>query len=148
MLKRVTWRWWAVLAAAVGAYVGAGFVLGGDGAVEEQLYKWGLLAASIAPFVLIAAYAASGNRFWVNDVGSAIVQVKLCVAALVIPLAWVFWVDHGMLRPGWLAWAEVSAPALVAAALLRLCWVFWRIGRSREDIPVPEEVPALEGQED
>jgi hypothetical protein len=129
VLRRVTWRSWAALAGLLGAYVGTGFWLGSNGTVEEVVYKWGLLAASIAPFALIAVYSASGNRWWKNDVGSAIVQIKLCVALLVIPLTWVFWADGGMLRPGWLAWAEVSAPALVALALLRLCWVFWRIHR-------------------
>jgi hypothetical protein len=129
MLKRVTWRSWAALAVTLGAYVALGFAYGGNGAIEERVYKYGLLAASFAPFVLIAVYTATGNRWYSNDVGSAIVPIKLCVALLVAPLAWVFWVDHGMLRPGWLAWAEVSAPALVALALLRLCWVFWRIHR-------------------
>lgn len=137
MLKRVTWRSWAALGAVLGAYAGLGLWLGGDGAVEEQLYKWGLLGASVAPFVLIAVYSA-GNRWWRNDVGSAIVQVKLCVALLVIPLAWVFWAQGGMLRPGFVAWAEVSAPALVAVALLRLCYVFWRIQRAKDAVPVPE----------
>lgn len=129
MLRRVTWRSWAALAAAAGAYAGLGFWLCRNGAVEQQVYKWGLLAASIAPFLLIAIYTASGNRWWTNDVGSAIVQIKLCIALLVVPLTWVFFVDGGMLRPGWLAWAEVSAPGLVALALLRLCWVFRRIHR-------------------
>jgi len=130
MLKRVTWRSWAVLAVLAGAYAALGFLLGRNGVIEEEIYKWGLLGASAAPFALVAAYTASGNRWWANDVGSAIVQIKLCVALLVVPLTWVFWVDGGILRPGWLAWAEVSAPALVALALLRLCWVFWRIHRA------------------
>lgn len=137
MLRRVTWRSWAVIAAVLAAYVGLGFWFGGNGAVEEQLYKYGLLAASIAPLVLVAVYTLAGNRWYANDVGSAIVQVKLCIVLLAGPLAWVFWVQGGMLRPGFLAWAEVSAPLLVALALLRLCWVFWRIGRSREDVPAP-----------
>lgn len=127
ILGRITWRWWAGLIAAAGAYVGLGFWLGGSGTVEQLLFKWGLLGASIAPFLLILIYTLSGNKWWGNDVGSAIVQVKLCVAWLVIPLAWVFFADNGVLHPGWLAWAEVSAPAAVTLALLRLCWVFARV---------------------
>lgn len=129
MLRRITWRSWAVIAACLGAYAGLGIWLGGDGAVEEQVYKWGLLAASLAPLLLTAVYTWSGNRWYANDIGSAIVQVKLCVVVLVAPLAWVFWAQGGMLRPGFLAWAEVSAPVLVALAMLRLCFVFWRIRR-------------------
>ena len=129
MLKRITWRSWAVIAAVLGAYTALGLLLGGDGAVEEALYKWGLLGASIAPFVLTGVYAATGNKFWRNDVGSAIVQVKLCIVLFAAPLAWVFFFQGGMLKPGFVAWAEVSAPALVTLALLRLCWVFWRVHR-------------------
>lgn len=129
MLKRVTWRSWTAVAVLLGAYVALGLVYGGNGAVEEQLYKWGLLGASLAPLLLILAYSLSGNRWWRNDVGSAIVQIKLCVVLLTAPLAWVFWAQGGMLKPGFLAWAEVSAPLLVALAMLRLCYVFLRIGR-------------------
>jgi hypothetical protein len=129
MLRRVTWRSWTALAVILGAYTGLGFWFGGNGTVEELLYKWGLLAASLAPLLLIGVYTATGNRWYANDVGSAIVQIKLCVILLAAPLAWVFWVQGGMLKPGFLAWAEVSAPVLVALAMLRLCWVFIRIHR-------------------
>jgi hypothetical protein len=135
MLRRVTWRSWAAVAAALGTYTALGLLLGGNGAVEGALYKWGLLGASIAPFVLILVYAATGNRFWANDVGSAIVQVKLCIVAFAAPLAWVFFFQGGMLRPGFVAWAEVSAPALVTLALLRLCYVFWRVHRDGNSDP-------------
>lgn len=127
ILGRITWRWWAGLIMMLGAYAGLGFWLGTDGNIEQLVFKWGLLAASIAPFLLIAIYTWAGNKWWGNDIGSAIIQVKLCVAWLVIPLTWVFFADNGVLHPGWLAWAEVSAPAAVAMAFLRLCWVFWRV---------------------
>jgi hypothetical protein len=129
VLKRITWRSWTVIAVLLGAYIALGFAYGHNGIVEGRVYKWGLLAASIAPFLLTGVYSASGNHWWANDVGSAIVQIKLCIALLVIPLTWVFWIDGGILSPGWLAWVEVSAPAMVALALLRLCWVFLRIHR-------------------
>lgn len=129
MLKRVTWRSWAVIAACLAAYVALGFAFERNGTVEAHLYKWGLLAAAVAPLLLIGVYTASGNKWWQNDVGSAIVQIGLCVVVLVAPLAWVFWADSGVLTPSFLAWVEVSAPALAALALLRLCYVFWRIHR-------------------
>jgi hypothetical protein len=130
MLRRVTWRSWAVIAAALGTYTALGLLLGGNGAVEGALYKWGLLGASLAPLLLILVYTITGNRWYGNDVGSAIVQVKLCIILFAAPLAWVFFFQGGMLRPGFVAWAEVSAPALVTLALLRLCWVFWRVHRT------------------
>ncbi len=130
MLKRITWRSWTVITVLLGAYTGLGFAYGGNGNVEVRLYRWDLLAATLAPLLLVAVYSLSGNRWWRNDVGSAIVQVKLCVVALVAPLAWVFWFQGGLLRPGFLAWAEVSAPGLVALAMLRLCYVFIRIRRA------------------
>lgn len=130
MLRRVTWRSWAVIAVLAGAYIAAGTAYAHDAAVEMQLYRWGLLAATVAPVLLVGAYTASGNRWWANDVGSAIVQVKLCVLVLVAPLAWVFLADNGRLTPSFLAWAEVSGPALVALAMLRLCYVFLRVHRS------------------
>jgi hypothetical protein len=135
MLRRVTWRSWAALAAAAAAYTALGLWLGGDGAVEEALYKWGLLGASIAPLVLVLVYSITGNKWWTNDVGSAIVQVKLCIILFAVPLAWVFFFQGGMLHPGFLAWAEVSAPALVTLALLRLCWVFLRVHRDGNRTP-------------
>jgi hypothetical protein len=133
MLRRVTWRSWAVIAAALGTYTALGLLLGGNGAVEGALYKWGLLGASLAPLLLILVYTITGNRWYGNDVGSAIVQVKLCIILFAAPLAWVFFFQGGMLRPGFVAWAEVSAPALVTLALLRLCWVFWRVHRDGND---------------
>lgn len=129
MLRRVTWRSWAGLALVLGAYVGAGFWLGHDAAIEEMVYKWGLLAASVAPFALVAVYAASGNKFWRNNVGTALVQAALCMVPVAGPLAYVFWVDNGLLTSSLLAWIEVSGPVLSALALLRLCWVLLRIHR-------------------
>jgi hypothetical protein len=135
MLRRVTWRSWAVIAAALGTYTALGLLLGGNGAVEGALYKWGLLGASLAPLLLILVYTITGNRWYGNDVGSAIVQVKLCIILFAAPLAWVFFFQGGMLRPGFVAWAEVSAPALVTLALLRLCYVFWRVHRDGNSAP-------------
>lgn len=129
ILRKITRRWWITLGACLGAYIGLGFWLRTNGAFETQLYKWGLLGASIAPLVLVVIYSFSGYKWWKNDIGSAIVQVKFCIVTLCAPLCWVFFVLHGMLLPGWVAWFEVSAPALVTMAMLRLCWVFMRIRR-------------------
>ena len=129
MLKQVTWRSWAALAVLVGADVGLGYWLSSNGTVEELLYKWGLLALTVAPLLLVAIYAASGNQFWRNDVGSALVVLAVGITWTAWPLAYTFWFLHGMLTVSWLAWIEVSGPALVALAILRLCYVFLRIHR-------------------
>lgn len=131
MLKRVTWRSWAALSVALGAYVGLGFAYGGNGhaATEAAIYKWGLLAGALAPLVFVTVYAASGAKPWRNDVGAALIQSALCMIPIAGPLAYVLWVDHGMLTTSLLAWIEVSGPVLSAAAMLRLCWVVMRIQR-------------------
>ena len=129
MLKRTTWRSWTALTVTLGAYGVLGFWLSSSGTAEELLYKWGLLALTIAPLLFIAIYAATGNRFWQNDVGSALAVLAFGITWTAWPLAYVFWFLHGMLTVSWLAWIEVSGPALVALAILRLCWVFLRIHR-------------------
>lgn len=129
MPRRVTWRSWAGLAVALAVYVGLGLWLGHDGAMEALIYKWGLLAATAAPLAFVGVYAATGNRFWGNDVGTALVQASLCMVPVAAPLAWVFWADGGRLTSSLLAWVEVSGPVLSALAMLRLCWVFLRIHR-------------------
>lgn len=129
MLRKVTWRSWAGVAVVLAAYVSLGFWLGGNDHVEAMIYKWGLLAATVAPLAFVGVYAASGNRFWTNDVGTALVQASLCMIPIAGPLAYVFWVDNGMLTGSLLAWVEVSGPVLSTLAMLRLCWVFLRIHR-------------------
>ena len=129
MLRRTTWRFWAALAAGLGAYGVLGFWLSSNGTAEELLYKWGLLALTVAPVILVAVYVATGNRFWTNDVGSALAVLAFGITWTAWPLAYVFWFLGGMLTVSWLAWIEVSGPALVALAILRLCYVFLRYHR-------------------
>lgn len=129
MLRSVTWRSWAALAAALAAYGALGFWLSSNGTAEEELYKWGLLALTVTPVILIVIYAATGNKFWRNDLGSALAVLAFGITWTAWPLAYVFWFLHGMLTVSWLAWIEVSGPALVALAVLRLCWVFLRYHR-------------------
>jgi hypothetical protein len=129
MLRQVTWRSWAALAIALGTYVGLGFWLSSSGTAEELLYKWGLLALTVTPLLLTAIYTFTGNRWWANDIGSALVVLALGITWTAWPLAYTFWFLHGMLTVSWLAWIEVSGPALVSLAILRLCYVFARIHR-------------------
>lgn len=129
MLRAVTWRSWAAIAAILCAYIGLGFWFSSNGTAEELLYKWGLTALAVAPVVLMSVYLASGNRFWRNDVGAAIAVLSFGLTWTAWPLAYTFWFLHGMLTTSWLAWIEVSGPALIALAVLRLCYVFLRYHR-------------------
>ena len=129
MVRKVTWRSWAALAAGLAAYGVLGFWLSSNGTAEELLYKWGLLALTVAPVLFMAVYTATGNRWYRNDIGSALGVLALGITWTAWPLAYTFWFLGGMLTVSWLAWIEVSGPALVSLAVLRLCWVFLRIHR-------------------
>ena len=129
MLRRVTWRSWAALAVTLAAYGGLGFWLSSNGTAEELLYKWGLLALTVAPVILMVIYTATGNKWWANDLGSALAVLAFGIAWTAWPLAYTFWFLGGVLTTSWLAWIEVSGPALVALAVLRLCYVFLRYHR-------------------
>ncbi len=129
MLKQVTWRAWVALIATLAAYGVLGFWLSSSGTAEELLYKWGLLALTVAPLLFMAVYTATGNKWYRNDIGSALAVLAFGITWTAWPLAYVFWFLNGMLTVSWLAWIEVSGPALVALAVLRLCYVFARIHR-------------------
>jgi hypothetical protein len=127
-MRHVTWRTWAWLAALAGVYLGCGFWLKGNGTVEEWMYRLGLTAATIAPLLFAGVYTALGlagpAKWWRNPIGTALVQAALSLVPIAGPLAWVFWVDNGILTSSWLAWIEVSGPVVSAVAWLRLC-VLW-----------------------
>lgn len=126
MLRKVTWRPWAALAAALGAYGVLGFWLSSNGTAQYQLYKWGLTVLTFAPLVLMGAYVVRGNKFWRNDLGGVVAVISGGITWTAWPLAYTFWFLNGDLRTSWLGWIEVSGPALVALAVLGLCFVFLR----------------------
>ena len=139
MLRRVTWRSWAVIAAILGAYIALGWLwLGSDDVAEAWIYRIGLTGAALMPFAFAAIYAFTGNQFWTNDVGSVIVQTAFCLVPICGPLAWVFWFQGGLLTNTMLAWLAVSGPALASISLLRLAYIFWRIAREQEKDAPPE----------
>lgn len=129
MLKRVTWRYWAVPGVLFAAYLALGLTWAPSGGAETWIFKTGTLGATFAPLLLIAIYQASGNRWWANDVGSALVQLALSIVIISGPLAWASWLDHGSITGGMVAWLEIAGPVLVTLAILRLCYVFLRIHR-------------------
>ena len=129
MLRRVTWRSWAVLATLLALYTGCGFWLSSSGTAEYQLFKWGLTVLTFAPLILMSVYAATGNRFWANDLGSIIAVLAFGLTWMAWPLAYTFWFLHGRLRTSWLGWIEVSGPAVIGLAVLGLCYVFLRYHR-------------------
>lgn len=134
MLRRVTWRSWAILAAILGAYIALGWLwLGSDDVAEAWIYRVGLTGAALMPLVFVAVYTATRRQWWTNDVGSVLVQTALCLVPICGPLAWVFWFQHGQLTNTMLAWLAVSGPALATVALARLAFIFWRIAKDQGD---------------
>ena len=130
MLRRVTRRYWTAIGALIGTYIGCGYWLSSDGTAEYQLYKYGLTVLTAAPLILMSVYIASGNKFWRNDLGSALAVLAFGLTWTAWPLAYTFWFLGGALRTSWLGWIEVSGPAVVALAVLWLCWIFLRIHRA------------------
>jgi hypothetical protein len=129
MLRRVTWRYWAVPVILFAVYIVLGLTWTPDGSAVEWTYKLGTLGATFTPLLLIAIYQASGNRWWANDVGSALVQLAFGIVIIAGPLAWASWLDNGSITGGMVAWLEIAGPVLVTLAILRLCYVFLRIHR-------------------
>ena len=130
MLRSVTWRAWAVPSALFAVYIVLGLTWTPHGSVLEWIFKTGALGATFAPLLLVAIYTATGNKFWTNDVGLALVQLALGIAIIAGPLAWSAWLDNGSITGGMVAWLEIAGPVLVTLAILRLCFVFVRVHRS------------------
>lgn len=133
MLRRVTWRAWAVPAVLFAVYVVLGLIWTPHGSALEWIYKIGTVGATFAPLMLVAIYTVSGLRgaakWWTNDVGLALVQLALGISIIAGPLAWASWLDGGSITGGMVAWLEIAGPVLVTLAILRLCYVFTRIHR-------------------
>jgi hypothetical protein len=129
MLRRVTWRSWGVPGFLFAVYIVLGLTWTPGGSAEEWTYKIGTIGATFAPLLLVVIYSASGNRWWENDIGSALVQLALSIVIIAGPLAWASWLDGGSITGGMVAWLEIAGPVLVTLAILRICYVFLRIHR-------------------
>ena len=129
MLKRATWRSWALPGGLLAVFIILGLTWNPSGSQADWIYKVGTLGATFAPLLLVGIYGATGNRFWANDLGTALVQSLLSITVIAAPLCWAIWVDHGLITGGLGAWLEVAGPLLAAMTILRLCWVFLRIHR-------------------
>lgn len=129
--RRVTWRLWAGLAIVCVSYVILGIWFKNDGGLEQPLFKWGLIALTFAPVLLLISYTASGNKWWKNEVGGSLGLLSFGLIWMAWPLAWTFVFWNGLLRPGWVAWTEVSGPAVIALAALWFTWVNVRLDHDR-----------------
>lgn len=129
MLKRATWRSWALPVVLLAVFIILGLTWHASGGTENWIFKIGTLGATFAPILLTGIYTASGNAWWRNDLGTALVQSLLSIVVIVAPLAWAIWTDHGSITGGLVAWLEIAGPLLAALTILRLCWVFVRIHR-------------------
>jgi hypothetical protein len=135
MLKRVTWRSWAVPGVLFAVYIILGLTWTPPGDVLTWIYKIGLVGATFAPLLLIGIYVATGNKPWTNDIGTTLVQLALSITIITGPLAWAIAFRNGEIIGGMLAWLEIAGPVLVALAILRLCYVFARIHRAGKHVP-------------
>jgi hypothetical protein len=129
LLKRATWKSWALPGGLLAMAVILGLTWNPSGDQADWIYKVGTLGSTFAPLLLTAIYTASGNAWWRNDLGTALVQALLSIVVISAPLCWAIWVDHGTITGGLGAWLEVAGPLLAAITILRLCYVFARIHR-------------------
>lgn len=139
MLKKLTWRFYALVFTLLGGYAALGYWWSSNGTVEAELYKWGLLAATFTPLLFVGVYTWTRNQWWRTDVGTSLVFLPLALIPIAGPLAWVFWFNHGELTTSWLAWLEVSGPALASLVLLWRSYVWVRIKLTG----VPERAPII-----
>ena len=128
MLRRTTWRAWALPGVLFAVYIVLGLTWTPNGSTLEWTYKIGALGATFAPMMLVGVYSAAA-KWWQNDVGLALVQLAFGIAIIAGPLAWSAWLDGGSITGGMVAWLEIAGPVLVTLAILRLCLVFLRIHR-------------------
>jgi hypothetical protein len=129
MLKEATWRSWTLPGTLLAAFIIIGLTWNPGGSVDLWIFKTGTAGATLAPLLLTGIYAATGNRFWRFDLGTALVQSLLSIVVITAPLAWAAWRDHGSITGGLVAWLEIAGPLLAAITIARLCFVFARIHR-------------------
>jgi hypothetical protein len=141
MLRRATWLSWALPGALLVVFVVLGLTWNPSGSVDDWIFKIGTIGATFAPLLLAGIYTASGNAWWRNDLGTALVQSLLSIVVISAPLAWAIWVDHGMITGGLGAWLEIAGPLLATINILRLCFVFARIHREGNGHGSHEKVP-------
>lgn len=127
MLKTLTWRFYALVAACLAGYGGLGYWGSSSASAEATLYKWGLLLAAVTPLLFVGVYTWTKSQWWRTDVGTSLVFLPLALIPISAPLAYVFWFDNGMLTTSWLAWLAVSGPALASLVLLWRSYIWARI---------------------
>lgn len=139
MLKRATWRSWALPGGLLAVAVVLGLTWNPAGPADAWIFKIGTLGATFAPLLLTGIYSVTGNTWWRNDLGTALVQSLLSIVIIAGPLAWAAWRDHGSITGGLVAWLEIAGPLLAAITILRLCYVFARIHRDGNGQSVSED---------
>ena len=100
MLKHATWRSWAVPGILFAVYIALGLTWTPSPGTETWTYKVGALGATFGPLLLITLYTAAA-KWWLNDVGTALVQLALSITVIAGPLAWAAWLDHGSITGAW-----------------------------------------------
>jgi len=133
MLHKLTWRFWAALAALLAIYTGAGFALAHNGRFDGDFYTTGLCVAFAAPVLFVATYTAMGKKWWRNDLGTNLVMLGLAAEPENFGLAWTFLFNHGMLTTTWLAWITIGGPWWTGMVLLWRFAILLRVNRDERN---------------
>lgn len=121
MVRRVTWRFWAVTVGLLAAYAVLGVFYASSGRVEADIYTWGLVAAAVMPLAFTAVTWLVTRGAWrQNDLGVNLVVCELGLVPFAGILAYVFLFQHGMLSTSQEAWVEIGSPWWTAF------WLGWR----------------------
>jgi len=139
MLHSVTWRSWALPGGLLIVFIVLGLTWNPGGSIDIWIFKAGTAGATVAPLLLTGIYTATGNKWYGNTLGTALVQSLLSIIVIAAPLAWAAWRDNGSITGGLVAWLEIAGPLLAAITILRLCYVFLRIHRDGNGTSSNEE---------
>lgn len=139
MVRPLTWRFWAGIAAVVAAYCGMFFVLGNSGRFDDDFLDIGLIVQVLAPVLFVAAYSIA-TRFWWRkiDMSANLVLVELGTLPQAVVLLITFGLHHGILDTAGLAWAFVGGPWFQGVFLM---WRSFMVLRAQRDVTETQSDP-------
>lgn len=139
MLRRVTWRFWAVLGLIIAVWMACGWRWAGNGTVDERLYQVGLTAEFFIPVVFVFVYTFVLRKpWWNNNVGTNLVLFALSAMPSAGPLAYVFLFNHGMLTSSLLAWVAIGGPLAASLLLGWRCLIWLQIAHAAPEVHAPD----------
>jgi Flp pilus assembly pilin Flp len=140
MLRRITWRLWAVVLLGIGAWIGSYFLFGVS-SPDAAIYEWGLLLQLVSILMFIVIYTIVTRGQWrKNDIGVNLVLSQLAILPEAGVLCWVFFFRHGHLTSPAAAWIEIWAPWWATVALLSRDFIYLRVRRGAAGLPARVDV--------